>query len=93
MKITQLSGSQCSCVGLHFCLILCRKEKKRKAAFGQTPTAPAHLQSYSFSQRLKEKGRKKIGEGKKLEPQVSEWERKEGLKAALSINPARFLIA
>lgn len=89
-KITQFSGSQCSCVGLHFCLVLCRKEKK---SFGQTPTAPAHLQSYSFSQRLKETGRKKIGERKKLEPQVSEWERKEGLKAALSINPARFLLA
>lgn len=45
-----------ACIFVSFCA-----EKK---SFGQTPTAPAHLQSYSFSQRLKETGRKKNRRGK-----------------------------
>lgn len=91
-KITQFSSSQCSCVGLHFCLVLCRKEKKRKALVRhQLP--PRTSKATAFHSVWKKRGGKKIGEGKKLEPQVSEWERKEGLKAALSINPARFLLA
>lgn len=76
-----------ACIFVSFCA-----EKKRKALVRhQLP--PRTSKATAFHSVWKKRGGKKIGEGKKLEPQVSEWERKEGLKAALSINPARFLLA